>query len=34
MSTSIAFDPAIGRQFLKYARLVAGRGSTTRWATS
>jgi len=26
MPTPIAFDPAIGRQFLKYARLVAGRG--------
>jgi ribulose-5-phosphate 4-epimerase/fuculose-1-phosphate aldolase len=26
MATPIAFDPAIGRQFIKYARLVAGRG--------
>ncbi|MFI4998717.1 MAG: class II aldolase/adducin family protein [Reyranellales bacterium] len=26
MPTPIAFDPAIGRQFIKYARLVAGRG--------
>jgi ribulose-5-phosphate 4-epimerase/fuculose-1-phosphate aldolase len=26
MPTSIEFDPAIGRQFIKYARLVAGRG--------
>jgi ribulose-5-phosphate 4-epimerase/fuculose-1-phosphate aldolase len=26
MPTPIEFDPAIGRQFLKYARLVAGRG--------
>ncbi len=26
MPTPIAFDPAIGRQFVKYARLVAGRG--------
>src|SRR5258707_461516 len=26
MPTPIAFDPVIGRQFIKYARLVAGRG--------
>ena len=26
MPTPIAFDPAIGRQFVKYAHLVAGRG--------
>lgn len=26
MATPIAFDPAIGRQFVKYARLLAGRG--------
>ena len=26
MSTPIAFDPAIGQQFVKYAHLVAGRG--------
>ena len=26
MPTPIAFDPAIGRQFIKYARLVANRG--------
>jgi len=26
MPTPIDFDPAIGRQFVKYARLVAGRG--------
>ena len=26
MPTPIAFDPAIGQQFIKYARLVAGRG--------
>src|SRR5712692_9683308 len=26
MPTPIVFDPAIGRQFIKYARLVAGRG--------
>ena len=26
MPTPIAFDPAIGRQFIKYARLVAARG--------
>src|SRR5258707_10363281 len=26
MPTPIAFDPAIGRQFIKYAHLVAGRG--------
>src|SRR5258708_35343874 len=26
MPSPIAFDPAIGRQFIKYARLVAGRG--------
>ena len=26
MPTPIVFDPAIGRQFVKYARLVAGRG--------
>jgi ribulose-5-phosphate 4-epimerase/fuculose-1-phosphate aldolase len=26
MPTPIAFDPAIGRQFIRYARLVAGRG--------
>lgn len=26
MSALITFDPAIGRQFIKYARLVAGRG--------
>ena len=26
MPTPIDFDPAIGRQFIKYARLVAGRG--------
>jgi ribulose-5-phosphate 4-epimerase/fuculose-1-phosphate aldolase len=26
MPAQIAFDPAIGRQFIKYARLVAGRG--------
>ena len=26
MPTPIAFDPDIGRQFVKYARLVAGRG--------
>jgi hypothetical protein len=26
MPTPITFDPAIGRQFIKYARLVAGRG--------
>jgi ribulose-5-phosphate 4-epimerase/fuculose-1-phosphate aldolase len=26
MPTPVTFDPAIGRQFIKYARLVAGRG--------
>jgi ribulose-5-phosphate 4-epimerase/fuculose-1-phosphate aldolase len=26
MTTPIAFDPAVGSQFIKYARLVAGRG--------
>jgi ribulose-5-phosphate 4-epimerase/fuculose-1-phosphate aldolase len=26
MPTPIVFDPAIGRQFIRYARLVAGRG--------
>ena len=26
MSTPIVFDPAVGREFVKYARLVAGRG--------
>lgn len=26
MQTPIVFDPAIGREFVKYARLVAGRG--------
>ena len=26
MSTPIVFDPAIGREFVKYARLLAGRG--------
>jgi ribulose-5-phosphate 4-epimerase/fuculose-1-phosphate aldolase len=26
MPTPVTFDPAIGRQFVKYARLVAGRG--------
>jgi ribulose-5-phosphate 4-epimerase/fuculose-1-phosphate aldolase len=26
MPTPIAFDPAIGQQFIKYARLIAGRG--------
>ncbi len=26
MPTPVVFDPAIGRQFVKYARLVAGRG--------
>jgi ribulose-5-phosphate 4-epimerase/fuculose-1-phosphate aldolase len=26
MPTPIVFDPAIGGQFIKYARLVAGRG--------
>ena len=26
MPTPVAFDAAIGRQFIKYARLVAGRG--------
>lgn len=26
MPTKVAFDPAIGRQFVKYARLVSGRG--------
>lgn len=26
MTTPIAFDPVVGRQFIKYARLVAGRG--------
>jgi ribulose-5-phosphate 4-epimerase/fuculose-1-phosphate aldolase len=26
MSTPIVFDPAVGREFVKYAKLVAGRG--------
>jgi ribulose-5-phosphate 4-epimerase/fuculose-1-phosphate aldolase len=26
MSTPVVFDPAVGRQFVRYARLVAGRG--------
>jgi hypothetical protein len=26
MPTPIAFDPAIGREFVRYARLVAARG--------
>src|SRR6478736_2690536 len=26
MTTQVAFDPAIGHQFIKYARLVSGRG--------
>ena len=26
MPTPVTFDPAIGRQFIKYARLVVGRG--------
>ena len=26
MPTPVIFDPAIGRQFIKYARLVVGRG--------
>lgn len=26
MSTSVTFDPEVGRQFIKYARLVAARG--------
>src|SRR5271170_945300 len=26
MPTPVIFDPAIGRQFIKYAHLVAGRG--------